>query len=114
MITTSVRYAAMLVNEANKRELFKLKDFCEKQKISLHYMEQMGRKLVSADILGSKRGPGGGYYVKKDRVSVYDVIACISDAKKHESESALGRAVSKALDTIVIVKKTNAQNEQNQ
>lgn len=123
MITTSVKYAALLVNEANKREFFKLKNFCEKQSISLHYMEQMGRKLVGAEILGSKRGPGGGYYVKKERVSVYDIITCISDAKKYETESALGRAVAKALDSIVVAKKTakaskaiktiTAQNEQN-
>lgn len=109
MVTKSVEYAAMLLQAIKKENAegtkgFKLKDFSEKKELSRYYMEQIGRKLVDAQILGSVRGPGGGYRILPDRVSLYDLISAVSIADRNEN-TPIGRAVMRALDNIVITKK---------
>lgn len=53
-----------------------IKDISERQRISPRYLEQIFQKLKKEKILGSKRGPRGGYYLLKDpaKISLYDII----------------------------------------
>lgn len=53
-----------------------IKDISERQRISPRYLEQIFQKLKKEKILGSKRGPKGGYYLLKDpkAISLYDII----------------------------------------
>ena len=55
-----------------------IKDISERQRISARYLEQIFKKLKKAGILGSKRGPRGGYFLLKEPkdITVYDIIAC--------------------------------------
>ena len=55
-----------------------IKDISERQRISPRYLEQIFQKLKKAGILGSKRGPKGGYYLLKDprEITVYSIISC--------------------------------------
>ena len=115
MITQSVQNAAMLVHALSKNKKVGLVEFSDKHGLSLHYMEQIGRKLRQSGILGTKRGPGGGYFLAQERVSVADIIKAVDRAKRG-ADTPLGRAAMKALDGVVVVaakRKTNAQNEQN-
>jgi Rrf2 family protein len=53
-----------------------IKDISERQQISPRYLEQIFQKLKKDKVLGSKRGPRGGYYLLKDpkEITLYDII----------------------------------------
>jgi Rrf2 family protein len=53
-----------------------IKDISRRQQISPRYLEQIFQKLKKAGILGSKRGPSGGYFLLKepDEISLGDII----------------------------------------
>jgi len=55
-----------------------IKDISRRQVISPRYLEQIFQKLKKAGILGSKRGPKGGYYLLKDPkdITLYGIVTC--------------------------------------
>ena len=71
-----------------------IKDISRRQQISPRYLEQIFQKLKKADILGSKRGPNGGYFLIKDPSDItlgdivrategpFELVFCISDNPK--------------------------------
>ena len=59
----------------------KLSAISERQHISLSYLEQLFSKLRRARLVGSVRGPGGGYIlaVSADESSIAQIIAAAED-----------------------------------
>jgi len=55
-----------------------IKDISERQRISPRYLEQIFQKLKKVGILGSKRGPKGGYYLLREPkdITLYEIITC--------------------------------------
>lgn len=55
-----------------------IKDISERQRISPRYLEQIFQRLKKVGILGSKRGPKGGYFLLKEPrdITVYDIVSC--------------------------------------
>jgi len=53
-----------------------VKDISRRQGISQRYLEQIFQKLKRAGIVGSKRGPSGGYFLgkKPEDITLADVI----------------------------------------
>lgn len=53
-----------------------IKEISERQQISPRYLEQIFQKLKKVKILGSKRGPRGGYYLLRDpkNITLYEII----------------------------------------
>jgi Rrf2 family protein len=53
-----------------------VKDISRRQGISPRYLEQIFQKLKKAGILGSKRGPAGGYFLNKkpETITVGDIV----------------------------------------
>ncbi len=53
-----------------------VKDISRRQAISPRYLEQIFQKLKKAGIVGSKRGPSGGYFLNKkaEEITVGDII----------------------------------------
>lgn len=53
-----------------------VKDISRRQGISQRYLEQIFQKLKRAGIIGSKRGPSGGYFLgkKPEEISLGEVI----------------------------------------
>jgi len=47
-----------------------VKDIAQRQKISPRYLEQIFQKLKKAGIVGGKRGPSGGYFLRKDPIEI--------------------------------------------
>lgn len=54
--------------------------------MSLHFLEQIARKLRIADMLEVSRGPGGGYVIKKpvSNISIKDLLD--ADILRHTSK----------------------------
>ncbi len=53
-----------------------VKDISRRQEISSRYLEQIFQKLKKAGILGSRRGPSGGYFLvrKPGEITIGDIV----------------------------------------
>ncbi len=73
-----------------------IKDISRRQQISPRYLEQIFQKLKKAQILGSKRGPNGGYYLIKAPNDItlgdivrategpFELVFCVGDAPRKQ------------------------------
>ena len=73
-------------------------DIARRQEISSRYIEQIFQKLRKGNIIGSRRGPKGGYFLvkKPEEISVGEIIRitegglhpvfCVSDNPKKQCE----------------------------
>lgn len=83
-LTSKGRYAirAMLDLTANSNgNPVRLQEISTRQNISLHYLEQLFRKLRNGNAVKSVRGPGGGYVLARpmDEITVRDVLNCVGE-----------------------------------
>lgn len=83
-LTSKGRYAvrAMLDLTFNSNgNTVRLQEISNRQAISLHYLEQLFRKLRTGRVVKSVRGPGGGYVLARsmDEISVKDILDCVGE-----------------------------------
>lgn len=83
-LTTKGRYAvtAMLDLALHAQDFpVPLADISQRQGISLSYLEQLFSRLRRNGLVGSARGPGGGYRLSRDagEIAVAEVINAIND-----------------------------------
>jgi len=59
----------------------RLQEISTRQSISLHYLEQLFRKLRNGQVVRSVRGPGGGYVLARsmDEITIKDVLGCVGE-----------------------------------
>ena len=81
-LTSKGRYAvrAMLDLTAHSGgNPVRLQEISTRQNISLHYLEQLFRKLRNGSAVKSVRGPGGGYVLSRgmDQITIKDVLDCV-------------------------------------
>jgi Rrf2 family iron-sulfur cluster assembly transcriptional regulator len=83
-LTTKGRFAVTAMVDLGMRHgggPVTLAEISQRQKISLSYLEQLFGKLRRRALVGSVRGPGGGYCIAKDmaQVSVADIILAVDE-----------------------------------
>lgn len=84
-LTTKGRYAvtAMLDLALNaEKGPISLADISKRQEISLSYLEQLFSKLRQQALVGSVRGPGGGYKLSRgaQEISVAQIIDAVNES----------------------------------
>lgn len=83
-LTSKGRYAVRAILDltfnSNGRPV-RLQEISERQNISLHYLEQLFRRLRKGSVVKSVRGPGGGYVLARpmDEISVKDVLVSVGE-----------------------------------
>ena len=83
-LTSKGRYAVRAILDltfnSNGRPV-RLQEISERQNISLHYLEQLFRRLRKGTVVKSVRGPGGGYVLARsmDEISVKDVLVSVGE-----------------------------------
>ncbi len=83
-LTSKGRYAVRAILDltfnSNGRPV-RLQEISERQKISLHYLEQLFRRLRKGTVVKSVRGPGGGYVLSRsmDDITVKDVLVSVGE-----------------------------------
>ncbi|MFN7685538.1 MAG: Rrf2 family transcriptional regulator [Oligoflexia bacterium] len=83
-LTSKGRYAVRAILDltfnSNGRPV-RLQEISERQRISLHYLEQLFRRLRKGSVVKSVRGPGGGYVLSRsmDEISVRDVLTSVGE-----------------------------------
>jgi len=72
--------ALIYLTEKYKQGPVLISEIAKKKKIPLKFLENILLELRKADILESKKGKGGGYYLKKDpaKVKVADVVRLVN------------------------------------
>ena len=83
-LTTKGRYAVTAMLDLalhNTKGPISLADISKRQEISLSYLEQLFAKLRRAELVGSVRGPGGGYRLGRDAVeiSIAEIVGTYSE-----------------------------------
>jgi len=86
-----------------------VKHISQRQKISPRYLEQIFQKFKKAGIVGGKRGPAGGYFLRKDpagitvgeiiRVTEGDLtpVPCEGDGKANQACDRAGECVAQII-----------------
>lgn len=66
----------------------------KKENIPKHFLSKILQKLVAAKILGSTKGPGGGFYLARDprTISILQVIRIFDNIDDDLEECAIGWA----------------------
>jgi len=83
-LTSRGRYSIQaildLTNHSNGRAV-RLTDIASRQKLSLHYLEQLFRKLRKGGVVKSVRGPGGGYVLAKSptEITVETILQSVNE-----------------------------------
>lgn len=83
-LTSKGRYAVRAMLDLAfhcKGNPVRLQEISTRQAISLHYLEQLFRKLRKGSAVKSVRGPGGGYVLSRsmDEISVRDILDCVGE-----------------------------------
>ena len=83
-LTSKGRYAVRamldLTTHSNGNPV-RLQEISQRQNISLHYLEQLFRKLRNGQAVKSVRGPGGGYVLARsmDQITMKDILECVGE-----------------------------------
>jgi Rrf2 family iron-sulfur cluster assembly transcriptional regulator len=83
-LTSKGRYAVRAILDltfnSNGRPV-RLQEISTRQSISLHYLEQLFRRLRKGSVVKSVRGPGGGYVLSRpvDDISIKDVLISVGE-----------------------------------
>ncbi len=78
-LTTQSRYAVRAVFDIayhGSGAPAQLHDIARRQRLSARYLEQIFQKLKRGGILGSRRGPRGGYFLRRSpaEITLYDIL----------------------------------------
>ena len=79
LISSKGRYAlrlAVCIAQAGPEAKVSLREVAEREELSLKYLEQIARPMVSAGLLASVRGKGGGYVLARpaDEITAGDIL----------------------------------------
>lgn len=81
LVTTKGRYAMRLMIYVScfPDRKVALREVAENEGISLKYLEQLARDMVTAGLLKSVRGHGGGYFLARpaDEISAGDILRAV-------------------------------------
>lgn len=83
--------AILLTLYADRAGRCTLSQVSETQGVSLHFLEQIARKLRKAGVLQSFRGPGGGYEVDGNP-TVLDVIVAMGYKREGYGKALMSRS----------------------
>lgn len=87
-LSTRGRYAVMAMADLATQQTIGcecgpvcLSEIAARQRLSLSYLEQLFGKLRRAGLVGSARGPGGGYRLARssDAITVADIIVAVEE-----------------------------------
>ena len=98
-LSTKARYALVALCDVAMRdtdEVVSLTTLGKQQDISVQYLEQLFRKLKIAGIVGSTRGPAGGYFLARSasEIRLSDVLTAVDETidAQHVGAAAKGGA----------------------
>jgi DNA-binding IscR family transcriptional regulator len=101
MIDSKIR-AAILILRAVSTEKKTVEQLAKETGVSFPYLQQISRKLGRAGLVGVQRGPGGGTYSKRDKVSFAEVYKVFKEPKTAYSMPDVEEKVFAVMDLVVV------------
>lgn len=113
-LTSKGRYAVRAMLDLTKHSNgnpVRLQEISTRQNISLHYLEQLFRKLRNGQAVKSVRGPGGGYVLARqmDQITIKDILECVGE-NINPAKDIIGSEAEKANTVEYILSKNYFQN----
>lgn len=113
-LTSKGRYAVRAILDLtfnSNGKPVRLQEISERQKISLHYLEQLFRRLRKGNVVKSVRGPGGGYLLARsmDDIAVKDVLLSVGE-NINPARDIVGPADMKEATVEFVLTKTYFEN----
>lgn len=113
-LTSKGRYAVRAILDLtfnSNGKPVRLQEISERQKISLHYLEQLFRRLRKGNVVKSVRGPGGGYLLARsmDDIAVKDVLLSVGE-NINPARDIIGPADMKEATVEFVLTKTYFEN----
>lgn len=82
LLNSSVQHTIIILNELKgKSDPVRALDIVKKHTISAAFVDQLCRKLRDNGYITSTRGPGGGYKLIKQDISLLEIIELLSEWK---------------------------------
>ena len=83
-LTSKGRYAVRAILDLSfnsNGKPVRLQEISDRQSISLHYLEQLFRRLRKGSVVKSVRGPGGGYVLARnmDEIAVKEILTSVGE-----------------------------------
>src|SRR4051812_44810367 len=83
-LTSKGRYAVRAILDLSfnsNGKPVRLQEISDRQSISLHYLEQLFRRLRKGSVVKSVRGPGGGYVLARsmDDIAVKEILTSVGE-----------------------------------
>jgi Rrf2 family iron-sulfur cluster assembly transcriptional regulator len=90
-MSTKSRYAVNALVDLALREPagpVSLASICQRQRVSLSYLEQLFGRMKRDGLVHSTRGPGGGYALARSAASitVEDIVAAVDEPAQHADD----------------------------
>lgn len=90
LLNASVQYAVIILTELKgKVDPVRAYEIVKKHNISAAFVDQLCRKLRDAGWIKSMRGPGGGYSLVKEDISLLEVMDLLSEWKSNKTHDAV-------------------------
>lgn len=101
-LTVDVQNAVELIKALKNEDHLSLVEYAKDATISYEFLGQIAYKMRKAGILGSMRGPGGGYFLKNYDVTLLDLVK-VFKRKREAQECELLSQIHAAFDGIRIL-----------
>jgi Rrf2 family iron-sulfur cluster assembly transcriptional regulator len=101
-LNESERNAITILKELNHTTPVKLDEVVQKFKLSGHFAYQIARKLRNAGLVKTVRGPGGGFCLNKENITVLDV-SDVMTPKTKVRQFDIDDHIRKALSSVMVV-----------
>ena len=106
ILNAAVQYAAIVIQELQgKTEPVPAFEIVKRHELSSTFTDQVCRRLKQAEIIEARRGPGGGYVLKRTDVDFLELVELFVTAYVKETRPAaqeLTDRVNEALRNIII------------
>lgn len=104
LLNSATQYAITIITEMRgKQEPVRAYEIVKKHDLSPSFVDQICRKLRDAGIIKSLRGPGGGYILAKEQVTVLELMDLLSVTQTRDvkpSAQHIINSVNQVLATI--------------
>lgn len=97
-ISQKLEYACRAVFQLAKRHhentVTRLDEIAQCEDVSSNFLVQIMNDLKNAEVVHSKRGKSGGYFIKKslDEITLYDIVAAVEPAMLNQVNDQSGES----------------------
>lgn len=106
LLNSQVTHAITILNLLKDQvENLTIADMCKDRNLPAAFLQQIALKLKKAKIIASRKGPGGGYFLEKDTVTLLELCEVFHEPneKWDGRQGEIGERLKYALSQILVI-----------